>query len=578
MLATDQRYCVVCGARRATARPLETPAAAPPAPAPEPARPGWQLPPPPLIALTITGVLAFGVVLGSLIAPASPSQAVLLAGAPAAATVTSTPTPTAAPTPDVTPDATADTTPADATTPDASTPAATDGDTTPTEKATATPTATATPDESADGTPVIKHVFLILLSGQGYDQAFGPKSAAKYLTGTLVEKGELIPDYYAVTQGELANEIALVSGQGPTHATAADCPTYADVTPGTAGADGQVAGDGCVYPPATQTLADQLAAKKLTWKAYVEDVGAGSAAGDTPSCRHPAPGAADGEASPRSGDGYVTWRNPFVYFHSLLDGGSCVSDDVGLDQLAFDVASPDSTPSFSLIVPNRCHDGSTTPCAPGAPAGMAAADAFLKTTVTQIMGSKGYADDGLIAITSAQAPQTGAAADSSSCCNQPSYPNLAVSATAAAAVETPTATATATPTETPTPTPTATATATATPTATPTPTPTATPAPTDTPAPTPGATPAPSATAAPASPAATPTATPGSAAPSPGGGKVGLLLISSAVKAGSSVDVGMFNHYSLLASIEDIFGLSHLGYAAASGLPTFDAAVYDANR
>jgi hypothetical protein len=36
-----------------------------------------------------------------------------------------------------------------------------------------------------------------------------------------------------------------------------------------------------------------------------------------------------------------------------------------------------------------------------------------------------------------------------------------------------------------------------------------------------------------------------------------------------------YNHFSLLASIEKLFGLQRLGYAADSALPLFGAAVYD---
>ena len=48
----------------------------------------------------------------------------------------------------------------------------------------------------------------------------------------------------------------------------------------------------------------------------------------------------------------------------------------------------------------------------------------------------------------------------------------------------------------------------------------------------------------------------------PGGGRVGAVLLSPFIKAGS-VDKTAYNHYSLLRSLEDIFGLSHLGYAAS---------------
>jgi hypothetical protein len=45
-----------------------------------------------------------------------------------------------------------------------------------------------------------------------------------------------------------------------------------------------------------------------------------------------------------------------------------------------------------------------------------------------------------------------------------------------------------------------------------------------------------------------------------GGGRTGAVLISPFIKPGTVSDTS-YNHYSLLASIEGIFGLSHLGEA-----------------
>src|SRR5262249_18273477 len=143
---------------------------------------------------------------------------------------------------------------------------------------------------------------------------------------------------------------------------------------------GQIDGTGCVFPRQTVTLPDELVGNGNTWKAYVEDQG-NSTTGEPVTCRHPAPGAADPDQSPRPGDAYVTWRNPFVYFHSLIDTPTCTGDDVGLDALTTDLKSITTTPTFSYIVPNRCHDGGEAPCATDQPAGLAAADAWLKTVV-----------------------------------------------------------------------------------------------------------------------------------------------------------------------------------------------------
>jgi phosphatidylinositol-3-phosphatase len=354
--------------------------------------------------------------------------------------------------------------------------------------------------------PPVKHVFVVMLDDEPYATVFGPASPAHYLTGTLEKKGELLVRYYAVAHEQLANGIALLSGQGPTSQTAQNCPTYENVTPGTAGAEGQVSGTGCVYPSAIQTLASQLTAKHLTWKAYLEGMdegsggapavaGAGGAAG---ACGHPALGAADPLAAltPPAGQAYATWRNPFVYFHSVIDSPACASDDVGLSSLKGDLASAKRTPSFSYVVPGRCDDGDATPCAAGASAGMAAADGFLQKVVPEILGSKSYKENGLLVITVDEAPSSGEYADSSSCCGQPAFPNVPA---------------------------------------------------------------------------------PAGAIGKPGGGQVGALLLSPYVKGGN-LEQGTYNHFSLLRTVEDLFGLSHLGYAGAAGVSSFSPSLFTASK
>ena len=137
------------------------------------------------------------------------------------------------------------------------------------------PSAT-TPSGVAPSLPPVKHVFEIVLSGQGYDQSFGTSQGHKYLSSTLRTQGELVANYFGVASSPLANEVAMISGQGPTQQTAANCPQFADITPATTGKSDQVLGSGCVYPFATKTLADQLSIAGLGWRAYIEGLGAGS--------------------------------------------------------------------------------------------------------------------------------------------------------------------------------------------------------------------------------------------------------------------------------------------------------------
>jgi hypothetical protein len=58
-----------------------------------------------------------------------------------------------------------------------------------------------------------------------------------------------------------------------------------------------------------------------------------------------------------------------------------------------------------------------------------------------------------------------------------------------------------------------------------------------------------------------------------GGGRTGAVLISPFIAAGTINDTP-YNHYSFLRSIEDLFGLPHLGYAAQPGLKAFGSDVY----
>src|SRR6185437_15030488 len=57
--------------------------------------------------------------------------------------------------------------------------------------------------------PEIKHAFLIVLGENSYEGTYGASAEAPYLSRVLPKKGELIPNYYGVTGGVLANEIAL---------------------------------------------------------------------------------------------------------------------------------------------------------------------------------------------------------------------------------------------------------------------------------------------------------------------------------------------------------------------------------
>jgi len=502
-LAASQRYCLECGERWAQLPPeivkwlsvlaptaagedaAATAAAAEPdadrvldPPDDDSSLAARYMPEPRSAAVAVMALLAFGVVIGAATGPIAQSAGV----SPLVLEMGSS-----SPPPEEAVEAASEEAPTEvATAPETAQATAPPPELPPEEAPPATPAKPMLPEEFSEepGLPPVEHVFLIVLSDHGFEEGFGPSAAAPYLSQTLRAKGELLSSYYAVAQGELANEIALLSGQGPTQATASDCPNYTDVSPATVSGEEQVIGEGCVYPGTTQTLPGQLTAAKRSWKVYSE-------------------GAAGAQQPVAACGPYATSGSPLVYFHSVTDEPSCVEHHVGIEQLEADLASEEQAPALSYIVPNACHDGSEQPCETGQPAGLAAAQPFLEKVVPQIEASMAYKKSGLIAITFSQAPPTGPSADSSACCATPEYPNLPPSTT---------------------------------------------------------------------SPQST---TSGPVKPSGGGGRVGLLLISPFIEAGSGNEAGYYNHFSLLLSIEELFGLPPIGYAANPALIGFDSSIYN---
>jgi hypothetical protein len=545
-LAYDQRYCVECGARRGPL-PLATAKLIGVAPADrgeEADRDGDSEAAeaagasavgalaglsPALAGVAVIALLAFGVLVGSAVSPLGQSAAVAPIVVAVSPQTNASAPPSSAPTTTPPPES-----PAEASASSGLPTAAPEELASPATIYVSSPSASTSPSSTKPSSeptglttpslPPIKHVFLIVLSGQGFNAAFGASSQAPYLSKTLTGQGELVDNYYAATAGELANQIALVSGQGPTPQTAVNCPLFTDITPATVGTQGQILGSGCVYPRQALTLGDQLTDNGQTWKAYIEGEGAG--AGEPGACSHPTLGSADANQTPTAANPAVTWRDPFLYFHTVIDNPTCSASLFGVNQLAPDLASASKTPALAYIVPDRCHDGSQEPCAPGAPAGLVAAEGFLRKVVPEIEASPAYKSDGLIAITFDQAPQSGPGADSSGCCITSAYPNLPAAGSGATGPSGSTGTTGESG----------------------------------------SATGSSGATGA----SGTSTGTP------PGGGQVGLLLLSKYVKPGSLNTIGQYNHFSLLASVENLFGLTHLGYAGAQGLLVFDKSIYNA--
>jgi len=286
-----------------------------------------------------------------------------------------------------------------------------------------TPATTTTPQAKTPKTKTpkagrVKHVFVISLASPGYENAFGAQSEMPYLA-SLRPQGELLSNYTLLTDKGLPNYIGMIGGQSPNALTSGDCTTYTDY-PGTAQPDrnGNVAGNGCIYPAQAINLADQLFSARFSWGAYMEDMGKpepvaqGETAPANPpqNCVRPDVNAADPTQDVRkadpstgyAGSGYAVRHNPFAYFHSLLDLGSCAQKDVPLDRL--DGALAAGTPNFTFISPNLCNSGEPTECDTDIKdPGPAQADKFLSTWVPKILASPAYQQDGVLIVTFGEA-------------------------------------------------------------------------------------------------------------------------------------------------------------------------------
>jgi phosphatidylinositol-3-phosphatase len=333
--------------------------------------------------------------------------------------------------------------------------------------------------------PPIRHVFVIVLENQGFDTTFNAHPRAPYLADTLRKAGAFLSQYYGIGHYSLPNYLAMISGVAPAPKTQVDCPRYEDFVETGIARDGQPIGDGCVYPAHVTTIANQLEAKHLTWRAFMEDMG-NDPTREAATCGHPTIGTIDLTETATPTDQYATKHDPFVYFHAIIDSAACSKNVVPLTKLEDALRSAAQTPNFTFIVPNLCHDGHDRPCVTGEPGSLESAQVFLQHWVPRITSSRAFKKDGLLIINFDEALSINA----ESCCNQPSGPN-----------------------------------------------------------------------------------TPKPGVNGPGGGRTGAVLLSRFIRPGTVSNVP-YNHYSLLRSVEDLFGLSHIGYARQSGLASFGRDVF----
>ena len=280
------------------------------------------------------------------------------------------------------------------------------------------------PLASAPAVPHLNHVFIIVLENENADSTFGANTAAPYLAQQLRRQGAFLPNYYAIAHESLPNYIAMVSGQAPNTQTQSDCQVYTNFAPGTPTSDRQFRGAGCVYPKPVVTVANQLEASGHTWKGYMEGMNGKAPPGADIRCRHPATQRPGRHPDSRGGGPVCGSPQPVRVLPSIIDSPTCAAHDVGYTHFGPDLRTKQTTPDYSFITPNLCHDGHDSPCVSGEPGGLETADNGCSRTCPGSFESPAFGDRGLLIVTFDEAEGQGSGADSSACCNEQPGPNL----------------------------------------------------------------------------------------------------------------------------------------------------------
>ena len=194
--------------------------------------------------------------------------------------------------------------------------------------------------QAGQGSPVparpLARVAVLALENRSYEQVIGNPSAP-FLNG-LARKGALATHYYAITHPSLPNYLALTTG-GHANVTR-DCATCRD---------------------SGRSLANQLEAAGIPWRAYFENM-------HSPLATHWTRGVA-----------YNPHYNPFAYTQAVR-APDPVGDVTNFATLRHDLAR-NGLPRFAWIAPNIWHDGHS--------GRLARVDRFARSLVPRIVRALG---------------------------------------------------------------------------------------------------------------------------------------------------------------------------------------------
>jgi phospholipase C len=231
-----------------------------------------------------------------------------------------------------------------------------------------------------------QHVFVIMMENTGFDSLIGNPNAS-FINSVAATNG-LATNYFGVTHPSQPNYIAATSG------STNGVPDDNDIT---------------INVP---NIVDQLEAHGKTWKAYMQSLSL---------CNGNLLAHACGNQL------YERKHNPFVSYQDVQNSPARLANIVDFSQFATDLGN-NRVPDYTWISPDQCNDMHGRAATPADPCDfsqvqklIATGDAFLKSTVGEIMSSRAWTGNSIIFITWDESDFTGTGpfgfGDTRGCCD-----------------------------------------------------------------------------------------------------------------------------------------------------------------
>ena len=226
--------------------------------------------------------------------------------------------------------------------------------------------------------PRYQHVVEIMMENTSYQTIIGNSNAPQI--NALAGKYGLATNYYGVTHPSEPNYAASIGGSF--FGIQDDNQFYC--TPAMATTDPNCAGTTVNHTVSAPNLASQLAKAGKTWKGYFQSLPPTPIPGQVIKTGPSANGPYTFKYPSNANALYASKHNPFVNFTNTQDKLANMVPDT---QLATDLATG-KLPSYSLVVPDQCHDMHGTGSCTSTNGLISAGDSYVGATVRSIMASR----------------------------------------------------------------------------------------------------------------------------------------------------------------------------------------------